>query len=333
MIECIFTIDYEIYGNGTGSLKELIYEPARRLGKLFRKWNVRFVIFVEAAELRSIEAAGTDRDIALIERQISELHREGFEIALHLHPQWSNSRHEGGQWRLDFTEYNLCTLPQRRVEEIVDQSLGYLRHAVGESGFNPISFRAGNWLFQPAKTAAAVLGQRGIRIDSSVFKGGLQHIHGLDYRRAPRNGYYWRFEEDAIEPDTRGSWMEVPIYTEMVPTWRVFTGKRVVQGNGFSGALQTRWQKFNRLRDFVRLSYPLKLDLCRMKLSELTSMMGRIMREDSATPDKYRPIVSIGHTKDPIDYDTIDEFLSFLRAAGISIVTFLDAYPKLLNNA
>ena len=28
MIECIFTIDYEIYGNGEGSLKELVFEPA-----------------------------------------------------------------------------------------------------------------------------------------------------------------------------------------------------------------------------------------------------------------------------------------------------------------
>ena len=28
MIECIFTIDYEIYGNGEGSLQQLVYEPA-----------------------------------------------------------------------------------------------------------------------------------------------------------------------------------------------------------------------------------------------------------------------------------------------------------------
>ena len=31
MIECIFTLDYEIYGNGTGALKDLVYEPAERL--------------------------------------------------------------------------------------------------------------------------------------------------------------------------------------------------------------------------------------------------------------------------------------------------------------
>ena len=30
MIECIFTLDYEIYGDGTGSLNELVYEPTDR---------------------------------------------------------------------------------------------------------------------------------------------------------------------------------------------------------------------------------------------------------------------------------------------------------------
>lgn len=35
MLECIFTIDYEIYGNGEGSLKELVYEPAKHLKAIF----------------------------------------------------------------------------------------------------------------------------------------------------------------------------------------------------------------------------------------------------------------------------------------------------------
>ena len=51
MIECIFTLDYEIYGDGTGSLKELVYEPAEQLKAIFRKWNACFVNFVDVAEL------------------------------------------------------------------------------------------------------------------------------------------------------------------------------------------------------------------------------------------------------------------------------------------
>ena len=55
MIECIFTIDYEIYGNGEGSLRELVYEPSQRLIHIFKKLNKRFVVFIEAAELEKIQ--------------------------------------------------------------------------------------------------------------------------------------------------------------------------------------------------------------------------------------------------------------------------------------
>ena len=64
MIECIFTIDYEIYGNGQGSLRDLIHSPAASLVDVFNKWNSKFVAFVEVAELERIEEAGTDKAIA-----------------------------------------------------------------------------------------------------------------------------------------------------------------------------------------------------------------------------------------------------------------------------
>jgi len=330
MIECIFTIDYEIYGNGNGSLRELVYEPTQRLMATFKEWDARFVTFVEAAELDKIEESRTDDSIAAVREQVRELHGQGFEIGLHLHPQWYNGRYEDGEWFLDKSEYNLCTLRRERIAQIVDRSVSYLREVLGEPGFTPLAFRAGNWLFQPTETAASVLNEKGVKIDSSVFKGGLQHGQKLDYRRALRNGYCWKFSHDVNEPDLAGSWIEIPVYAEMVPFWRMLTSKRVgLQNRGGVGGRSVR-QRLNRALDFVRFKYPLKLDFCRMTLSELTSMMGRVIREDCETPHVYRPVVAIGHTKDLVDLRTVDSFLSFLRLNGVSVGTFADAYPKVL---
>ena len=196
MIECIFTIDYEIYGNGEGSLRELVYEPAERLMAAFRKWKSCFVPFVEVAELEILEAKGTDSAIDLVKKQLRNFYNEGFELGLHLHPQWYNAHHENGRWLLDYSEYNLCTLSRERVVQIIDRALAYLRRILAVADFTPVSFRAGNWLFQPTQTVAHVLVERGIKVDSSVFKGGLQHQYKLDYRRALRNGYYWKFTND-----------------------------------------------------------------------------------------------------------------------------------------
>jgi hypothetical protein len=330
MIECIFTLDYEIYGNGSGVLTDLVYEPTERLREIFQKWNARFVNFVEVAEFEKIEACGTDPAIGLVKRQICDLHRDGFEIGLHLHPQWCNATYSEQRWTLDYSEYNLCTLPRPRIDEIVLRGLDYLRGVLGQPDFTPLSFRAGNWLFQPTKNAAAVLAEHGIRIDSSVFKGGLQRNHRLDYRRAPKKDRYWRFEGDVNQPDPAGTWMEFPIHAEMVPFWRMLTAKRLGFKNSYGGGTSQRsGGKLNRLLDFARFRYPLKLDFTRMTFQELSGMMSRAIVEDRKQPGQCWPVVAIGHSKDLVDAQAIDDFLSFLRSNGVAIDTFEDAYNKL----
>lgn len=329
MIECIFTLDYEVYGNGTGSLKELVYDPAEKLREIFRKWNARFVVFVEAAEFNQIETCNTDPAIGDVRRQIQEFHREGFEIGLHLHPQWCNARHEKGKWVLDYDEYNLCTLLRPRISQIVDQSLNYLREVVGKSRFTPLSFRAGNWLFQPTETAASVLAENGIRLDSSVFKGGLQRNHSLDYRPALRNGYYWPFSRDVNEPDPVGPWIEVPVHADMVRPWKMRGAKRMAFKNQYWATSQSTRRKLIRTLDFLRFQYPLKLDFCRMTLNEMMGTIDRVIREDRQQPETYRPVVAIGHTKDTMDCNAVDLLLSFLKTNRITVSTFTDIYPKL----
>jgi hypothetical protein len=330
VIEFAFTIDYEIYGNGTGDLRELVYDPGRRLKQLFDRHKAQLVVFVEVAELLKIEQYGTDTAIDLVKNQIQEFHRDGFEVALHLHPQWANARYEGGRWLLDLAEYNLCILPKSRIAEIVDEALCYLRFVLKDSGYTPLSFRAGNWLFQPTATAAGVLADRGIRIDSSVFKGGLQRNHRLDYRPAAVNGYYWPFSADVNTPDPSGSWIEVPIHTEMVHLWKMPTAKRMKSPNQFGVARSSWRQTLTRASDFMRFLYPVKLDFCRMTLQELTSTVDRVICEDRRDPDSYRPIVSIGHTKDLTDLQTVDSFLSFLAAKRIPVCTFPQISSRLV---
>jgi hypothetical protein len=330
MIELVFTLDYEIYGNGCGSLRELVYEPGEQLRQIFHRHNARFVNFVEVSEFSKIDAFRSDSAIDLVKQQVKTLFREGFEIALHLHPQWANASYVDGRWALDFREYNLCTLPRPRIDQIVSQALEYLRQLVEDPLFTPLSFRAGNWLFQPTGLAASVLAAHGLKLDSSVFKGGVQHDHGLDYRPARRNGYFWPFSSDVNRQDRHGEWIEVPIQADMVPLWRMRSSKRMHLGNAFGGNNKSLRQKLSRMRDFLRFRYPLKLDFCRMTLEELMAMMQRIIRQDAADPATYRPIVAIGHTKDLSDPQTVDDFLGFLASQQIKVATFQMIYPKVL---
>ena len=278
--------------------------------------------------MEMIEGRGTDKYIDLVENQIRELHIDGFELGLHLHPQWYNAKHVNGNWELDYNEYNLCRLPRKRIVQIVDRSIDYLRKVLGDSGFTPTSFRAGNWLIQPSKTITKVLTDRGIKVDSSVYKGGVRHQVKLDYRRSLKNGYYWKFDGDINKPDLQGVLLEIPIHAQMVHTWKMFSSRRVgLERKGVSAA-NTGTNKFYRLLDFLRFKHPLKFDFCRMKLNELINRIDTIIKEDRQDPTSFKPIVIIGHTKELIDFKTIESFLGYLVQKGIEISTFKDVYHR-----
>lgn len=327
MIECIFTIDYETFGNGRGSLAEHVFEPAEKLKKIFIEQKSRFVNFVEVAELEAMEAFGHNLEIDTAKKQIQDLHRAGFEIGLHIHPQWYNASYENGSWQLDKSEYNLCILPKERIGQIIDRAMAYIKTVLNEAGFLPLCFRNSNWLFQPTQPLASILADRGIRLDSSVFKGGFQHRHKLDYRQAPKNSYFWKFSKDVNEPDPQGALLEIPTFTKMVFLWKMIDKKRLkLQKESSSG--NSVYSKLDRLKDFMRIRYPLKFDFCRLSLEEMTQMFEQILKEDKENPESFKPIVLIGHTKDLVDFKTIELFLEYLRHKKIILSTFNQVYNR-----
>jgi hypothetical protein len=333
MIECVFTLDYEIYGNGQGSLRELVLEPTQQLAEVFQEFSAPLVIFAEAVELAKMEEAQSDPDSARVRDQMRELRAAGHEIALHLHPWWANARYDSGRWRMDWSERNIGALQPDRVEAIVSGAIRYLREALDDPHFTPLSFRAGQWAIQPTSVVANVLARRGIRLDSSVFKGGRVHGLGLDYRPSLGNGGFWRFANDVNIPEPNGLLWEVPIHTELVPFWRMLGRKRLkLQSktrNASQGSpLPHQW------RDFLRLRYPRKLDFCRMTFEEMRKAVVEVLEKKQVRRGERMPLVAIGHSKDFVDCEAVRRFLAFLRERAIAITTFsrlLCEEPQLLS--
>lgn len=321
MIECIVTLDYEIYGNGQGSLRDLVLDPTRRLAELFQEFGAPFVVFAEALEFARMEETQSDPDIAQVRDQLRELRAAGHEIALHLHPWWANARYEDGHWRLDWSERNICALEPDRVEAIVQGAICYLRDALDDPSFTPLSFRSGLWLMQPTAVIANVLARHGIRVDSSVFKGGRVHSLGLDYRPALSNRGSWRFTADVNVPEPQGKLWEIPIHAQMVPFWQMLGRKRMklqrrVPSGNQGKPLSRRW------RDFFRFRYPRKLDFCRMTFEEMREAISGALDEGNSRRGERRLIVAIGHSKDVVDSGAIRGLLDFLQQRAVAVTTF-----------
>jgi peptidoglycan/xylan/chitin deacetylase (PgdA/CDA1 family) len=321
MIECIFTLDYEIYGNGQGSLRDLVLDPTDRLADLFHEFDAPFVVFAEAVEFAKIEEAQSDPDSGAVRAQLRQLRAAGHEIALHLHPWWSNARHEGGQWQFDWSERKLGTLRPDRAEAIISGAIGYLRQALEDASFRPLAFRAGQWAIQPTQGIASLLAQHGVRVDSSVFKGGVIHDLQLDYRPAIANGAFWRFGNDVNVPDPNGELWEIPIHTELVPVWRMLQRKRLKLQRNTSKASQGSPLSHD-WRDFLRFRYPRKFDFCRMNFEEMREVVHLVFEQDQVGREKHEILVAIGHSKDFVDPQAVRDLLAFLRERNISVTTF-----------
>ena len=128
--------------------------------------------------------------------------------------------------------------------------------------------------------------------------------------------------------DPAGNVLELPIYTQMVPFWKMLTAKRIGLQQKSAPALQSDSNRISKLRDRLRFMYPLKFDFCRMTMDELTRMVDGVIREDRLDPTTIRPIVAIGHTKDLIDFGTVESFLHYLDKSGITVSTFKEVYGK-----
>lgn len=321
MVECVFTLDYEIYGNGEGSLRDLVVDPTRRLAELFQQFGAPFVVFAEAVEFGKMEEAQSDSAIVTVGAQLRELRAAGHEIALHLHPWWANARLEGGHWCLDWSERNVCTLEPDRVEAIVSEAIRYLRDVLDDPRFTPVSFRSGLWVMQPTAVIANVLAQHGVRVDSSVFKGGRIHALGLDYRPALENDGFWRFGADVNVPDSHGPLWEIPIHTQMVPFWRMLGRKRLKLQRKVPSATQGAPLP-HRWRDFCRFRYPRKLDFCRMTFEEMREAIEGVLKEGPVRRGERRLVVAIGHSKDFVDSGALLRFLDFLQQRAVTVTTF-----------
>jgi hypothetical protein len=119
----------------------------------------------------------------------------------------------------------------------------------------------------------------------------------------------------------------------MVPFWRMLTTKRIGLQRKGSSVNKDGNKRPYPLLDYLRLWYPLKFDFCRMTFDELTHMVDTVIQEDQENLTSFRPIVAIGHTKDLIDFDTVESFLAYLRKKDIRVSTFEGVYNRCLSCA
>lgn len=334
----IFTLDYEIHGNGDGNPWKLMVEPTGRLMTLLERYNQKLTIMADVAEILSFKRyySETGKDVfhvADIESQLQGAVRRGHDVQLHVHSSWFNAKWDGKGWDQCIDEYNMAVLPPKRIDEMVGKCVDYLHNLLKlvKPDYKVWLFRAANWSMMPTENLYQALLRHGITSDTSVYKGGIQGGN-VSYDYSDAYHCLLSYPADArninhLAPSGQsGIITEYPIYTEMRPFWAFISPIRVFRmvrakfhkHKHSTSSLETKVSDINKsdnrhlsIKSFF-LKSPWKLDFNQATGKQLIAAVKRIKRikpDDRNSVD----IILIGHSKSFLPYNekTLEKFLKW----------------------
>lgn len=348
MRHVLFTIDYEIFGNGSGDVRQHVVDPTERMARIAERYEMPLVIYVEVEEYLAFQRHAAELTLALgydparlIREQMHDLARRGHDVQLHLHPEWYGSRLINGRWQLDFTKRTVDSL-----FETVEETTAYLgqrkedlKELAGLSGNQRVlAYRAGAFSAQPSTRLIPALVRNGFQIDSSVVHGLRQkneHLD-LDYRQAPAGKQMWRVRSDVAVADASGPLWEISIASvpgrrihQITPGRLKAKFSRNVPKEQQSKMISDLGVKSNpaQMLKFLWQKIPLKLDFHNVAPRKLNQWICQ-----AETPADHNPdvVVLIGHSKEHIDDAGFNRLLrSLSENPKLKVCTFPEVAAKL----
>ena len=355
MIHLVLSLDYEIFGNGSGDVRRDMIEPARRLLTLCDGYGAKTSIMLEVGEywaMREAERAGSLHwgysPAREIEEQMQDAVRRGHDVQLHLHPWWIGAALRDGNWQLHPQYMLISDLPNGMGSE------GDLLSVVGvlcegrrtlEAMIRPICadyeclvYRAAMFWGQPSEELIRGLKKAGLVADSSVISG-MHEVAPVptDYRQAvSAAGYWWTGADDISQSGPRGEYIvEFPVYSRLRPyvcnlkwTKLYTTLKRRLQersntrGYGMMDARQST-EPFGQILRRLGTLQPLKYDFCKLSANDMIRELRRLIKNEPLEGDGFdTPVVMLGHSKDFWNDRNLAAFLKFVKEECAGTVRF-----------
>ncbi len=304
----ILTLDYEVFGNGTGCIEKCLVDPTDRCQSIVESYNARLNLFVESLELLIFEEYQTQltKDhYAKIHHQLQHLLEKGHSLHLHMHPQWLDAYPLDDHWHLSMDKWRIGDLGNDDLQRCVMRGLSYLSSCRDQIETENMVFRAGGWTIQPGESALQILKQHGIRVDSTVAPGLFNPSRGdwYDFRETP-DLPYWKISQDVCVEDPGGVLLEIPIATHNIGVkshTRILVESRsnapfpegcVGDYGGPNGKLQLLRGRLAKIRNMGTVM----LDFSSLPAWALIEVTEKYMERFDQI-DGTVPIVAIGHNK------------------------------------
>jgi hypothetical protein len=331
----ILTIDYELFGDGSGNVFSHIIDPTNSILQLCAKHKIKTTLFFEALEYIKLKEEWekgntmgyTKNPVKAIEQQIQQAAHHGHDIQLHIHPQWFNAKFENGQWHLNLKNWRLGDFKgennygARKLISECKTALEDLLKPVSPD-YQCIGLRAGGYNIMPSAEVYSAMAALKMKYDSSVYPGGCEtgDLSKYDYSDVPLELDHWWADSNDIRKvsDTDKKILEIPIFAVPVIRWkRVLTLSKIKslllrKSNAISSNAREKMGKKNISEKikFMRQPEAATWDVCMFPKSLHKKFFDYI---EKYLADKRNSFVLIGHPKSLQNKQQFECFISMAQ--------------------
>ena len=343
------TDDWELRGNGSGDVSQLQFAPLRQLLGIYEQYGVRSTFNVEV--MQQLTFRKFQEEYPELERladewddHVREAFRQGQDIQLHIHPQWSTAHYQNGKWRLS-GEWSLLKYDADSAWQMLWESKEYLEDLLRplDPAYRCVSFRSGSSCIAPSSFALELLARLGIVFDMSIIGGLLvntAHVQ-IDYTHCEEGflPFYPRMTDARRVSNKPEPIVCVPIFHFHLSRYRAFrqtfsktwqkAGQRMTaagKGNGDGDNYSSReWAEIGRTSTHARI-YDKAIKPClagkfevgdtsRLGYGALREMLEAIRAMARASGLRKLPVILTSHSKYIKDYGAIERFVREVSSA------------------
>lgn len=236
MKSLILTLDYELYGNGSGDIYTHIIEPTERILSLVAQYNAKITFFVEIVEFWRIEeewqkgnTMGYKKNpIEDIRAQLQAARKQGHDIQLHIHPQWVDAEYKNDAWSVNLADWRLGGYDKHgeySLKNLLKKGKATLEEWIKpvDANYECIALRAGGFNIQPSGEIVKAMQTAGLKIDSSIYPGGKETgtLSNYDYSSIAADKEEWQTGSE-LEKEGSSEIYELPIVAFPIKRWKKF---------------------------------------------------------------------------------------------------------------
>jgi hypothetical protein len=336
------THDWELRGDGSGNIEEIQFAPMRRLLTIYKKFGARTTFLPDVMQqLTFRRLPGKHAELETVadvwDEHAITAYREGHDIQLHLHSQWSNAHYEDGKWQLN-GEWSLLKYDWEEARQMIEDGKRYLEDLLRavDPNYRCVAFRASALALAPSPHMLPSLVSLGIELDVSMAAGF--HLNNetlqLDYRNCEETflPYYPRWKDARFVSADRepivcvplnhfyGSRREVTKQNLALATARASRSARASTPQTPRPQLDTQTSGIARVYEkliapAIKRKYFVS-DLSRLNYPLMREMLASIRQRAHASGLSKLPVVLTNHPKDIRDWDAIERFVGDVADAG-----------------